>query len=64
MTRSRPFTLLAAIVLGVVALAHLLRVVAGWQVTIAECSIPQWVSIVAIAVTGGLSWMLLREARR
>ena len=47
MTGSRPFTAVAAIVLLVVALAHLLRVVEGWQVTIADRAIPQWMSIVA-----------------
>jgi hypothetical protein len=63
MTRSRPFTAVAAVVLLVVALAHLIRVVEGWQVTIADSEIPQWVSIVAFVVAGGLSLMLFRESR-
>ena len=63
MTGSRPFTAFAAIVLLVVALAHLLRVVEGWQVTIGDRAIPQWMSIVAFVVAGGLSLMLFREGR-
>lgn len=64
MSRSRPFTMVAAVVLLVVALAHLLRIIEGWQVTISDNSIPQWVSILAVIVAGGLSLMLFRESRR
>jgi hypothetical protein len=61
---NKPFTTLAAIVLLIVAAAHLLRVVDGWQVTIADSVIPMWASYVAIVVAGGLAWGLYRESRR
>ena len=60
----RPFTLLAAILLLVIAIAHLLRIVDGWQVTVADSIVPLWVSWIALVVSGGLSVMLFREARR
>lgn len=63
MTRARPFTRLAAIILLVVALAHLLRIVEGWQVTIADSRMPIWISWVGVIVAGVLSLMLFRESR-
>jgi hypothetical protein len=60
----KPFTNLATIVLGIVALAHLYRLLRPFDVTVAGWSVPQWVSAVAVVVAGGLSVMLWREARR
>lgn len=59
----KPFTLTAAILLAIVALAHLYRLIRPFDVTIAGEAIPQWVSVVALIVTGGLSLMLWRESR-
>ena len=64
MTQRRPFTLVAALVFLAVAVAHLLRLLQGWQVTIADDVVPLWVSWVALAVTGLLALMLFRESRR
>jgi len=58
---NKPFTTLAAIVVLVVAAAHVLRIIYGWPVTIADCVIPMWVSYVAIVVLGLLGWGLFRE---
>jgi len=60
----KPFTTVAAILLLAVAVAHLLRIFGGWQVTIADSLLPLWASWVGVAVAGGLSLMLFREARR
>ena len=60
----KPFTTAAAVLLGIVALAHLYRLVRPFEVTVAGDQVPQWVSIVALIVTGGISLMLWREARR
>lgn len=60
----KPVTSLASVLLGVVSLAHLLRIVFGTQVTIADRVIPMWISWVAFFVAGGIAIQLWREARR
>lgn len=58
----KPFTKAAAVLLGIVALAHLYRLIRPFDVVIAGEAIPQWVSVVALIVTGGISLMLWRES--
>ncbi len=60
----KPVTMGAIILLAVVSLAHLLRILFGVQVTVADNVIPMWVSGVAFVVAGGLAIMLCRGARR
>ncbi len=55
---------MATVLLAVVSLAHLLRVIFGVQVTVADRFIPMWVSEVAFVVAGGMALMLWRSARR
>ena len=63
MTRSRPFTWIAATIFALIALIHIYRVVTGFQIIIGSHTIPMWVSYVGIVVPALLSWMLCREAR-
>jgi len=60
----KPFTTLAVLVFSLIALAHLYRLVRPFEVVVAGTSLPQWVSIVGLIVTGGLAAMLWLEARR
>ena len=60
----KPATHLASILLAAVSLGHLLRVLFGVQVTLADRVIPMWVSWGVFVVTGGVAVMLWREARR
>jgi hypothetical protein len=60
---NRPFTWIASAIFGVMALAHVYRLVSPFEVTIGPCHLPQWASAVAAVITAGLSWMLCREAR-
>jgi hypothetical protein len=60
----KPFSLIAALVLGLVALAQLLRLVLGWSVVVNGFAIPLWASAVAFLVAAGLAAMVWREARR
>jgi len=55
---------MASMLLAVVALAHLLRLIFGLQVTVADRIIPMWVSAVAFVVAGGMAIALWRGARR
>lgn len=60
----KPFTLIAAAIFGLMALLHVYRLATDFQVIVGSHTIPQGVSWAALVVTAGLSWMLLREARR
>jgi hypothetical protein len=61
---SRPFTLIAAIIFGLMALVHVYRIMTHFQVTVGTHEIAQGVSWVALVVTGALSIGLFREAMR
>lgn len=63
MTRSRPFTTIAAIIFAIMALVHLYRLFSHFQVVVGSHTIPMWCSYVAIVVAGLLSWGLFRESR-
>lgn len=63
MTRSKPFTWIAAAMFALVALAHVARLFTNTQVTFGSHTVPMWVSYVGIAIGLLLSWMLCREAR-
>lgn len=60
----KPFTKLASLLLGIVALLHLYRLVRPVEILIDGGAVPQWASMVGLAVAGLLSLMLWREARR
>jgi len=59
----RPAALLSILVLGVVALAHLLRLVLRIQVIAAGNEIPMWVSVIGFLVPAALAAALWRESR-
>ncbi len=60
----KPTALIATVFLGLVALAHLLRLVLGVEVIAGGVTIPLWLSAVACVFTGGLAVLLWREGRR
>ena len=60
----KPFTAVAVAVLAIVAVVHLLRLVAGWEVTVSGSIVPVWWSAPGFIVAAGLAFMLWREARR
>ena len=64
MNGRKPFTTIAAVIFGLMALVHLYRLFTHFQIVAGSHSIPEWASIVAIVVTGGLSVMLFRESAR
>jgi hypothetical protein len=59
----RPFTKIAALLFGIIALAHLYRIVRPFEVAIAGQGVPQSASLVGLVVAGVLSLMLWRESR-
>ena len=62
--REKTYLLVAGVVFGVVALAHLLRVFAGTDLVIADWVVPLWLSWVGVVVTTYLSYMSLHLAIR
>jgi hypothetical protein len=63
MTRTRPFTTIAAIIFAIVALLHLYRLFTHFQVILGSHSIALWWSYVGVALPGLLALMLWRESR-
>ena len=64
MTARHPFTMLAAAIFAVMALAHAYRLAVGFDVSVAGTHLPQSISWIALAITALLAAMLFREARR
>lgn len=60
----KPFTTIAVVVFGLVGIAHLFRLLLGWEVTLNGNLVPMWVSVLGFLIPAGLSVMLWREARR
>ena len=59
----KPFTRLGSMVFALVSLMHLLRAGMGWDVVVDGTAVPLSISVAAAIIAGGLSWMLLQEAR-
>lgn len=60
----KPFTMIAAILFGIVALVHVYRIAVGFPVAVGGQEIGQGISWIALLIAGGLSYGLFREARR
>jgi hypothetical protein len=54
----------SATIFLLVAIAHLLRVIFGWEVRIGNMDIPQWVSWLALVVSGLLAISGFSQRRR
>jgi hypothetical protein len=59
----KPFTTITVAVLALIAVVHLLRIFAGWEVIVSGFVIPIWWSAVGLVIAGGLALMVWREAR-
>ncbi len=60
----KPFSTIAAFVLGLVALLHLLRFILAWEVIVSGINLPLWLSAIAFVFAAGLAVMVWREARQ
>lgn len=61
---TKPFTLIAVVLLSLIAVMQLLRFVLGWEVMVNGISIPVWASLIAFLVAAGLAVMVWREMGR
>jgi hypothetical protein len=55
-------SLLAIVLLSLVALAHLLRLIDGTEIIARGVVVPQWVSVFGVVVPGLIAWLLWRES--
>jgi hypothetical protein len=55
---------MASVLLSAVSLAHLLRLLFGIPVTVADWLVPMWVSAIAAVVAGSMALLLWRSGRR
>lgn len=60
----RPFTSVAVFVLALIAFAHLLRVIVGWEVVIGGLVLPMWPSVLVFLFFGWLAVGVWREMGR
>jgi choline-glycine betaine transporter len=60
----RPITAISVVLFALMALGHLLRALAGWELVIGATVIPMWPSVLVFLVFGGVAIMLWREAKR
>jgi hypothetical protein len=51
----KPYIITSSVIFALVALLHLVRLLAQWDVTIGNVQVPMWVSIVGLAVAAFLS---------
>ena len=59
----RPFTLIAALIFGLMTLVHAYRVATDFQIIVGSHTLPMSVSYVALIITAILTVMLYRESR-
>ena len=60
----KTFSLTAAVIFGLIALGHVLRVVFGCSLTVQDYSVPMWPSWIAVAVSGYLAYEGFAVARK
>jgi uncharacterized membrane protein HdeD (DUF308 family) len=59
----KPFTVVAIVLLSLIAILQLARLILGWEVSVNGVAIPLWVSGIAFVVAGGVAAMLWWESR-
>jgi hypothetical protein len=60
----RTFSLVAAVVFGLIALGHVLRIVLGWSFIVQDFAVPMWASGLAVVILGYLAYEGFRLARK
>jgi hypothetical protein len=58
----KPFSTFGSFLFGLIAVAHLARVIFGWTVTVNAVAIPMWPSVAIFIGLGLLSVLMWREA--
>ena len=61
--KARPYYLVSGALFALVALVHLLRIVAGWEFVIGDWMAPMWASVLGVLIPGFLATSAFRLAR-
>jgi hypothetical protein len=59
----KPFETFGSFLFGLIAVAHLVRVIFGWSVSVEAVAIPVWPSAVIFVFVGALAILMWIEAR-
>jgi len=59
----KPYAHISSALFAIVSLAHLLRLIYGWNMNIGGWVVPMWISWVGFVVPGVLAVMIWREGR-
>ena len=51
----KTYLLICGTVFLIVAVAHLMRLIAGWEIVVADWAAPYWISVPGLVISGGLS---------
>ncbi len=62
--KPKPFTIIAIVIFILVSLAHLARLIMGWEIIVNGVAISMWVSGFGFLIAGGLAFMLQREMHK
>lgn len=54
---------LAILLFTIVAIAHLVRLLGGVEVTVGDWSVPQWVSVVGVVVPLAIAGLMWTESK-
>jgi hypothetical protein len=58
----KPFSAFGSFLFALIAVAHLVRVIFGWTLTVGAIEIPMWPSVAVFLGLGFLAWAMCREA--
>ena len=54
--------LIAAIIFGIIAILHLLRIIFSWEATIGGFNVPLYFSYIGVVVAGYLCWAMYKAS--
>ncbi len=60
----KPFSTIAILVFVLIALAHLHRLVFGWEVLVQGARVPMWTSVLGVLISGMLALGIWHESRQ
>ena len=60
----RQYFLFVCVLFGFISLVHLLVLLSGWTLQIENFIVPKWISVIALFVTGYLSYESFRHWRK
>lgn len=63
--KTRAYVVVSALIFTLVAVMHLIRIAQGWPVVMGSLSVPSWISMLAVLVSGSAAlwgFSLLRKA--